>query len=451
MKTFKLFSMAAIALMMGACSSDDNVLEQQPAQQQGKIPFSATISGANVTRTVIEEGTGSDAGKLVVAWKGDEVIALVHNGKKEVVTVSKVNTDGSAVITGSIDAAGTDGEAVVLVYPAAAVKSVTSGTTFVPNTDAAFLAPGLAQDGTLAYIGTNHLDGREGSGTLKISGGKATLSANVDMVSKAAIWELNLTTDGTTPIAAKTVTLKVGTQPVAGGAYASGKSKYYLCVVPKTLTALYTLTPTAAFTIEASDGTNTYTYTKTSALSLSTGTFYQSTLTMAAAVATGHELSASVVGEVVGTDGLAYDVADKGNLPTGVTAAGMVAYKSGTTGLVIALADEASTMVWSTANGATTGAAAHTPAVTGQAWKLPSQDEWKQMFSANGGNENSCAGLNTAIGNAGGTALQNSGYWSSTENSPGVDVYFVDLYDGDADWYNNDGSGYYRVRACLAF
>ena len=187
-----------------------------------------------------------------------------------------------------------------------------------------------------------------------------------------------------------------------------------------------------------------------SSKTLAAGKIYNINRSAAPAAATGHALSASAVGEVVGTDGLAYDVADKDNLPTGVTAAGMVAYKSGSNGLVIALADEASTMVWSTANGAS-GAAAHTPTVTGQAWKLPSQDEWNQMFSANGGSVTSYSGLNTAITNAGGTYLQNSGYWSSTEHSPGVDVYFVDLYDGDAEWYNDSEGNYFRVRACLAF
>ncbi|MBR1502192.1 MAG: hypothetical protein IJ616_09575, partial [Bacteroidales bacterium] len=78
--------------------------------------------------------------------------------------------------------------------------------------------------------------------------------------------------------------------------------------------------------------------------------------------ALGHALSASVVGEIVGTDGKAYAAADKDNLPSGVTAAGMVAYKNGSNGLVIALADEANTMNWSTATGAS-GAAAHTPVV----------------------------------------------------------------------------------------
>ncbi|MBO6058446.1 MAG: hypothetical protein J6P64_09630 [Bacteroidales bacterium] len=169
--------------------------------------------------------------------------------------------------------------------------------------------------------------------------------------------------------------------------------------------------------------------------------------------ATGHALSASVVGEVVGTDGLAYAVVDKDNLPTGVTAAGMVAYKSGSNGLVIALADEASTMNWSTANGTTTGAAAHTPTVTGQTWKLPSQAEWQRMFIANGGNQNSYTGLNTTLAAAGGDSskLQEySSYWSSTNG--GVDhAYYVSLTDGDALFFSVDKGYPFRVRACLAF
>ena len=44
------------------------------------------------------------------------------------------------------------------------------------------------------------------------------------------------------------------------------------------------------------------------------------------APATGHALSASVVGEIVCSDGLAYAAADKDNLPTGVTAVAIVAY-----------------------------------------------------------------------------------------------------------------------------
>ena len=66
----------------------------------------------------------------------------------------------------------------------------------------------------------------------------------------------------------------------------------------------------------------------------------------ATVTATGHALSASAVGEIVGSDGKAYAVADKNYMPSGVTAAGLVAYKNGDNGLAIALTDEPNTMDW---------------------------------------------------------------------------------------------------------
>lgn len=169
-------------------------------------------------------------------------------------------------------------------------------------------------------------------------------------------------------------------------------------------------------------------------------------VSLSAAAAVGHALSVSVLGEVVGTDGLAYAVADKDNLPTGVTAAGMVAYKDGSNGLVIALTDEASPMDWNTANG-TTGAAAHTPTVSGQAWKLPSAYDLDYMITAFG----NYTVLNTAIVNAGGIALpENIYYWTSTlyYDDRYLNVY---LYDGSAQYSYNPMDWPLKVRACFAF
>ena len=164
-----------------------------------------------------------------------------------------------------------------------------------------------------------------------------------------------------------------------------------------------------------------------------------------------HALSTSVVGEIVGSDGMAYAVADKDKMPSGVTAAGMVAYKNGSNGLVIALADEANTMNWSTATGAS-GAAAHTPVVTGGTWKLPSKAEWNQMFGDDADTDiANYFNLNTAISTAGGTELQDGLYWSSTEFEDGV-AYEVELDLGSAYWHNNgDEDDEHCVRACLAF
>ena len=146
-------------------------------------------------------------------------------------------------------------------------------------------------------------------------------------------------------------------------------------------------------------------------------------------------LTSPTVGQVIGSDGKNYAA---GSLPTGVTAVAMIAYVSGSNGLAIALSDESTTMNWSTA---TTTAAAHTPVFNNGTWKLPSQDEWKNMFKAFGGNESSYSGLQTAITNAGGTALQHDkDYWSSTENANYTEqvlCMFIDMEEGYAVYYNS--------------
>ena len=176
----------------------------------------------------------------------------------------------------------------------------------------------------------------------------------------------------------------------------------------------------------------------------------------AAAAAEGHALSASAVGEIVGSDGKAYAVADKDNLPEGVTAVAMIAYVGSDTydatfknGLAIALADEEGSMNWSTAMSTCEGKTA----IMGAKWCLPSQDQWKQMFKVNGGNKDSYTGLNTTITTAGGTTLQESvGYWSSSEEIPGSYAKYVYLYEGNAGW-TSDSEGFEGplARACLAF
>jgi hypothetical protein len=93
---------------------------------------------------------------------------------------------------------------------------------------------------------------------------------------------------------------------------------------------------------------------------------------------------------------------------------------------------------------------AKTPAFTNGTWHLPSQAEWNQMLSANGGDEESYTGLNAAINTAGGTTLLGGkGYWSSTPN--GSNAYYVWLQDGDTDWRSLNVNIGRQVRACLAF
>lgn len=155
-------------------------------------------------------------------------------------------------------------------------------------------------------------------------------------------------------------------------------------------------------------------------------------------------LTNPVVGQVIGSDGKNYAAA---SVPSGVTKVAMIAYVSGSNGLAIALADEGEKN-WATAKST---CEAKTPAFTNGTWHLPSQAEWNNMFSANGGDEESYTGLNTAINTAGGTTLQSGFYWSSSEYSPGVGAHLVHLDDGDADWSKANETLVRKVRACLAF
>ena len=159
-------------------------------------------------------------------------------------------------------------------------------------------------------------------------------------------------------------------------------------------------------------------------------------------------LTSPTVGQVIGSDGNNYAAA---SVPSGVTKVAMIAYVSGTHGLAIALADEGY-MDWTTAKSA---CEAHTPAFTGGTWKLPSQDEWKQMFFANGDDDSSYSGLNNALAAAGGNSskLQDEyeEYWSSSEfDEDGV--WYVTLDgEGDTDWKSYTKDHDFHVRACLVF
>ena len=432
MKTFKLFSMAALALVMAACSSEDSALETATPAKPGLIPFSATVaplSGAT-TRTIYTPGTDGESKPIInVAWKkGDQIfIARLTPdlGTAGTVTVGKPNGDGSAPLSGNIS--GADGNTIEAYYPVSAY-----------NNWGDFTEKYKAQDGTLSGIQDN-LDYRKGTGEISVIDGKATLATALQMESQIAIWKLTLQNTSGTNLNATKVTIKIGSEIIAATKDISATSEVHMAV-PFNTSATF-----SDLTIEATTADGTYTYAAPSAVNLSHSKYYESTVKMAKPLT----LTGPAVGQVIGSDGKNY--AANATLPTGVTKVAMIAYVSGSNGLAIALADEGE-MNWATA---VTTAAAHTPAFIGGTWKLPTNDEWNQMFSANGNIAGSYTGLNTAITNAGGVVLQDGGnwYWSITEHSDSKACY-VDLRDNAATFgafikVGDDSN--FSVRACLAF
>ena len=174
--------------------------------------------------------------------------------------------------------------------------------------------------------------------------------------------------------------------------------------------------------------------------------------------AEGHALSASVVGELVGSDGKAYAVADKDNLPQGVTAVAMVAYRSETVGssLAIQLNADPKGGSWSEAKTYAEGLAA----VPGGKWRLPSKADWQNMFvgcAVSGDDKDASddymdpiAGFKAKIA-ATGTGWHSVYYWSSTPGDSLAWAVSVILYSSAAHATFRDESGLCMALGCLAF
>jgi len=163
-----IFSLAALALMTAACSSED-ITQQSASQSAQMLPFRATINTSVVTRGLTE---ATDGKTITAAWVVDEQIALVHstldNDNKpivDVMTVEGVETNGSATIKGTATYINNT-EDVYLVYVGHKDNMTTFkdflGITLGDNSDKtigqivdialeAMLAVGT-QDGTLATI-----------------------------------------------------------------------------------------------------------------------------------------------------------------------------------------------------------------------------------------------------------------------------------------------------------
>jgi len=278
MKTMKLFSMAAAALLMAACSNSDDFDVQKPAETAGVYHFEATIAAPDADATMRTAYT--ESGKTInVKWEVGDQIALVHNKVVDVAEVTAVDASGNATIEATITGSPSNDELVYLAYPADAVVSATpyDPFPFTPNPDIFDIVK--EQDGTLEYI-QNNLDLRMGGGLLAVSGSDVSLKGSVSIPSLICIWKLTLQDESSKALSATQLTFVNNKFTQAKAKNKSGKSEYYLCVVPS-----FFPDASGTFSFVAKVGSDTYTFSTTS-LSLTEGMYYQSTLKMAKNVPT---------------------------------------------------------------------------------------------------------------------------------------------------------------------
>ena len=444
MTYFRTLSVAFLATAtLAACSSsDDSIIDEQPVvTPTAPTTYTMTVQATKGDGTT--RGLSLDDDVLNVKWNQDEEVKVVQDNTVIGTLKAAASNDGTTTLTGTLT--GFKADFPLVLYLHSNVFNYEGQTGVLLNSEG---GNSIEDNYDYAYcdVAVNQIT---------VEGSKVTVN-NINFESVQAIVKFTLVDRKGSEIQAKSLTIEATQNYIYQQMDIRDVNNNHrgpITIEPTTPTNViyaaicdgfwedneYTLTATDA------DGI-TYTYTK-SGIRFKTGKYYDVTVKMAVR---GHALSVSNVGEIVCSDGLAYDLTYKDYLPTNVSAVGMVAYKNGENGLVIALNDEGGKYEW---DGAVRVAKAHTPVVTGYSWKLPSTDEWRQMFTAFGGDKTSYSGLRTAINNAGGTPLQvgiGGRYWTSTENDSNY-AYFIQL-NGAVNIlvaYKTETANF--VRACFAF
>ncbi len=263
MKTFKIFSMAALALLMAACSEF-----QQPAE--GPMHFKATIAAPNsgiMTRTTASK----DGDNYNVAWKVGDRIALVYedsNGdrQKDEAEVTAVDGSGNATISATLSGPVDVITAVTLVYPCDIVYDTVddpTGKNYLID-DRYF-----SQNVTSIEDALPTLDWREGSAYFAVGKSEIGLNSSVTMNPQVAIWKLNLTV-GSIPFTAASL------EGPGGKAYFSGSSVIFFVPIPY----FYFAQGLGPIEFSANDGITYYVYSPTGPVTLTGGKIYESTLAL---------------------------------------------------------------------------------------------------------------------------------------------------------------------------
>ena len=401
----------AILLMAGtalsACSEDINIIDEQPvdpATQKYTMTVKASKDGDVATKALSLNGTTLNA-----TWNEGEEVLVYQNGSKIGTLTAAASTDASTTLSGTLDSAPATDKDMTFYFHTAANPSYSGqdGTLTMIASTYDFCSPATVASADFTVdAGNKKVNVPAGisfgankqaiakftfvdkaNPTTLLSPSALTVSVDLSAAYKAALQSSN---EGLyNAIAAKLPYENSLTIPDATYTE-NGEGVIYLAIPDKIEAMLeehseFALLETIIkngieIALTATVGSNTYTLTK-SGFPFENGKYYAITAKMTKLPpATGHALSASVVGDIVGSDKLAYAVEDKDNLPAGVTAVAMVAYKNGTEGLAIELKCDFRITTELDYDEAETYAGNRSKVYGIGPWRMPSNADWQNMF-----------------------------------------------------------------------
>ena len=277
-KAIKYLAMAALAMTIGACSSEDSELAQQPVENNGMITIPGKLAPKTALTRALSKDVDNDSKNIIVAkWVEGETLAVVFlsgDSKREMgkATITAVDNTGAATFVCNVENGTniTNNPECDIIYPYKAAYDGATGVKTYPD----FL--GL-QDGTLS----NNLDVRVGKGVISdIAGGTgeatATLTVTQQPEPQYAIFKFTLTSNSSN-IQASVFTVK-------------GDGGLITTVLPTSMYELYVALPPdtkggSNYTFMVSDGLKTYTKTmNNSASAIEKGVYYETPLEMGAGV-----------------------------------------------------------------------------------------------------------------------------------------------------------------------
>ena len=277
-KAIKYLAMAALAMTIGACSSEDSELAQQPVENNGMITITGKLAPKRaLTRTLSQGQDGNQNNIIVAKWAEGETLAVVFlsgDSKRKMgkATITAVDNTGAATFVCNVENGTniTNNPECDIIYPYKAACDDATGVKTYPE----FL--GL-QDGTLS----NNLDVRVGKGVISnIVGGvgeaTATLTVTQQPEPQYAIFKFTLTSNSSY-IQASVFTVK-------------GNGGLITTVLPTSRYELYVALPPdtkggSNYTFMVSNGLKTYTKTmNNSASAIEKGVYYETPLEMGAGV-----------------------------------------------------------------------------------------------------------------------------------------------------------------------